>query len=127
MLGSSEAPHLRAPAPQGLAPDFRGDLDDQPELGPLLLLGQDIALDRRGEAALWGEAELLDRRVLRCLFDPPLELVLRLELAGALVVPLHEEPVDLELVEERLSDEVVASLRRPGGTEVAAAHVRRDA
>ena len=78
------------------------------------------------------------RRVLRRLLDPALQLVLRLELAAlrrhepehdvlvafrqeaqrleaarALVVPLHEEAVDLELVEERLGNEVVARLRPP--------------
>ena len=49
----------------------------------------------------------------------------RLEAAGALVVPLHEEAVDLELVEERLGDVLVAALGHPRGAEVAAAHVRR--
>ena len=111
-----------------------------------------VALDGRREAALRREAELLDRREPRRLLDPALQLVLRLELAAlrrhepehdllvalrqeaqrlesarALVVPLHEEPVHLELVEQRLGDEVVASLGGPGGAEVPAAHVRRDA
>ena len=79
-----------------------------------------VALDGRREAALRRQAELLDRRELRRLVDPPLQLVLRLELAALrrhepehdllvalrqeaqrleaarpLVVPLHEEPVDL--------------------------------
>ena len=49
----------------------------------------------------------------------------RLEAARAGVVPLHEEAVDVELAEQRLGDEVVAALGRPGGAEVAAAHVRR--
>src|SRR5262249_59328406 len=51
----------------------------------------------------------------------------RLEASGALVVPLHEEAVDLELVEERLRNVVVASFGRPARAEVAAAHVRRHA
>ena len=37
----------------------------------------------------------------------------RLEAAGALVVVLEEEAVDVELVEERLGDEVVAALGHP--------------
>src|SRR5439155_289758 len=45
---------------------------------------------------------------------------------AALVVPLHEEAVDVELVEERLGDEVVAALGHPRRAEVAAAHVRGD-
>jgi hypothetical protein len=76
--------------------------------------------------------------------DPPLQLIFRLELAAlrrhetqhdllgafrqepqglevarALVVPLHEEAVDREIVQQRLGDEVVAALGRPGGAEVA--------
>ena len=50
----------------------------------------------------------------------------RLEAAGALVVVLEEEPVDVELAEQRLGDEVVAALGRPRRAEVAAAQVRRD-
>ena len=50
----------------------------------------------------------------------------RLEAARALVVVLEEEAVDVELGEQRLGDEVVAALGRPGGAEVAAAHVGGD-
>ena len=50
----------------------------------------------------------------------------RLEAARALVVPFDEEAVDLELVEERLGDEVVAARGGPRGAEVAVADVRRD-
>src|SRR5262249_11094657 len=52
-----------------LPPDFVGDLDDQPQLGPLLLLGERIALLGRGEAAPTGQAELVEARVLRRLLD----------------------------------------------------------
>src|SRR5206468_10476421 len=135
-----------------LGPDLRRNLDDQTQLGPLLLLRQGVALDRRRESALRGEAELVDRRVLRRNLDAALELVLRLELAalrryeaehdlllalrqeaerlesaGALVVPLHEEAVDLEFVQHRFRDEVVAPFGGPGRAEVATAHVRRHA
>ena len=44
-----------------LSPHLLGDLDDQRELCPLLVLAELVALDRRGEAALRGEAELLQR------------------------------------------------------------------
>src|SRR5262249_40550077 len=39
-----------------LPPDFVGDLDDQPQLGPLLLFRERVALLGRGEAALAGQA-----------------------------------------------------------------------
>ena len=45
------------------------------------------------------------------------------EAAGAGVVELQEEAVDVELAEQRLGDEVVAALGHPRGAEVAAAHV----
>ena len=133
------------------APDLLGDLHDLAQLGPLLLLAERVALDGRGEAALRREAELVDVDELRGLLDAALEQVLalelallgrdeaehdelarrheaqRLEAARARVVPLHEEPVDRELVEQRLGDEVVAALGDPRGAEVAAAHVRGDA
>ena len=116
----------------------------------LLLDAERVALDGRGEAALRREAELVDVDVLRRLLDPALEEVLglelarlgrhqaehddlalgheaqRLEAARAGVVPLHEEAVDGELVEQRLGDEVVAALGDPARAEVAAAHVGGD-
>ena len=58
---------------RGSAPDFLRDFDDQAQLRPLLLLAEHVAFDRRGEAALRREAELLERRVLRGLLDAPLE------------------------------------------------------
>src|SRR4051812_21799220 len=77
-----------------LAPDLLRGLDDQAELRPLLVLRQLVALDRRGEAALRGQAELLERRVLRRLLDATLQLVLRLELAA---LRRHEAEHDLLL------------------------------
>src|SRR5579872_2953440 len=64
------------------APDFRRRLDDQLELGDLLLAGERVPLDGRGKAALWREAQLLDRHVPRRLLDPPLEQILRFQLAA---------------------------------------------
>src|SRR6266705_912024 len=132
------------------APDVLGGLDDAAELGDLLVVGEQVPLDRGGEPALRREAELLQRHEFARLLDAPLQLVLglelaalggdqaehdqlalgdeaqRLEAAGAGVVVFEEEPVDRQLVEQRLGDEVVAALRRPGGPEVAAAHVGGD-
>src|SRR5579875_1985185 len=123
--------------PAASAPDLSGYLDDQRELGELLATGQVVALDRRGEAALRREAQLLERHVLRGLVDASFQVVLRFELrrfrrhepeydllarrheaqrregARALVVELEEEAVDVELAEQRLRDEVVAAGRRP--------------
>src|SRR4051794_36689122 len=45
----------------GSAPDVRRDVDDGTDLGPLLLVGEDVALLRGGEAALRAERELLER------------------------------------------------------------------
>ena len=47
-----------------LSPDLLRDLDDQPQLVGLLLGGQRVALDRRGEAALRRQAELVEVGVL---------------------------------------------------------------
>src|SRR3954451_20205250 len=119
------------------APDLLGSLDDQPELGDLLVPRQRVALDGRGEPALPGEGQLVQRHVPRRLLDPPLEVVLalefgplrrhqaeddalarrhetqRLEAARAGVVVLEEEPVDVQAAEQCLRDEVVAALGDP--------------
>ena len=131
-------------------PDVGGDVDDEGQLGDLLVVGQHVALDRRGEAALGRQAQLLERHVLRRLVDASLERVLvlerarlgrdeaehdhlarrheaqRFEPARARVVVLQKEPVDVQLGEQRLGHEVVATLGRPRRAEVAPAHVRRD-
>src|SRR5262245_53895967 len=65
-----------------LTPDLAGDLDAAGELGPLLVLGQQVAFLGAGEAALRREAELLERRELGGLVDAALELVLALERAA---------------------------------------------
>src|SRR5215471_21579543 len=64
-----------------LTPHLIRDFDGEAELGPLLLLGEDVALFRRGEAALRGERELLERRELRGFLEAALDVVLLLELA----------------------------------------------
>src|SRR5215217_6082853 len=144
--------HPRTRRSPRLAPDFLRHLDDEAQLRPLLLLAEHVALDGGREAALRRQAQLLERRVPRRLLDTPQQLFPRLELAAlrrhepehdlllalrqeaqrleaarALVVPLHEEAVDVELVQERLGDVVPASLGRPRRLEVAAARMRGDA
>src|SRR4029077_8316996 len=65
--------------PMPSSPDLVGDLHDPPELRPLLVLGQDIALLGGGEAALRREAELIEVDVPCGLVDAALELVLGFE------------------------------------------------
>src|SRR5580693_4506983 len=62
-----------------LAPDLAGGLDDEAELGGLLVLTQHVSLHRGGEAALRGQAELVERDVPGGLVDPALEGVLALQ------------------------------------------------
>src|SRR5258707_8779675 len=130
----------------GAAPYFAGRVDAQLELGLLLLDGEVVAVVRAREAALRREAKVLHRHVLGRGVDAPLERVLRFELgqlgahqtehhllalghqaqrleaAGALVVVLEEEAVDVQAGEHALGDEVgVTAARQPGALEVAAA------
>src|SRR5579884_2693912 len=143
-LASGPVPPL--PLSVSGAPDLGGDLDDQLELGLLLVDREVVALLGGGEAALPRDPELVDVDVARGLLDPALEQVLvlelgllggdepedhplvalgqeaqRLERAGALVVELQEVAVDAELAEQRLGDEVVAALGSPHRLVVAAA------
>src|SRR5215469_1142522 len=132
------------------APDVPGDLDDQFELGDLLVVAQHVPLDGGGEAALRRQAQLVERHELRRLIDAALEHVRvfqlaplgghqaehdhlarrheaqRLEAAGTVVVVLEEEPVHVQLAEQCLGNEVIPAGRGPGGPEVAPAHVGRD-
>src|ERR1700750_1964792 len=64
------------------SPDLRCGLDDQVELGDLLVARQRVALDRRREPTLPRQAQLVDRDVLRGLVDAALEQVLALELGS---------------------------------------------
>ena len=52
------------------------------DLAPLLLFGEQIAFETRGEPALRAERELLERHVLRGRVDPAAQLVDRFELPG---------------------------------------------
>src|ERR1700749_2444683 len=85
-----------------LAPDLGGGVDDQGELVPLLLLGEVVALLGRGEAALAGQAELVEGGVLGGLVDPALDEVLGLELAALAGDHAEHDPLALGQVAERL-------------------------
>src|SRR3954467_8727142 len=63
-------------------PYLSRQLYDHPQLRPLLLLGEHIALFGRGKAALRRKRELVDVDELRRLVDPPHEFIAALELAA---------------------------------------------
>ena len=124
-----------------------GDLDAVAELGPLLVVGHHVAVDRRGEPALRAQRQLVERHVLGGLVDAGTQLVgglevgvlrrdqsrarglvrrhepQRREAARALVVVLEEVGVDLQLVEQHLGDGVVAAGREVHAAEVAPAEM----
>src|SRR6266568_3906319 len=101
-------------------PDVLRSLDDQGELGPLLVLREVVAFLRGGEPALRRQAELIAVDIPGGIVDTPLEVVLALQVAalggdqpehdplaggnkakrrkaaGSLVVPLAEEPVHVQ-------------------------------
>src|SRR5712692_9952823 len=118
---------------RSLAPHLTRELDDHPELRPLLLLGQHVALFRRGEAALRRDGELVETRELGRFLDAALDVVLllqraalggdeaehhdlvalgpkaqRLEAAGTLGVVFEEIAVVVHLAEQRLRHWFVA-------------------
>src|SRR4051794_11660205 len=65
-----------------LAPDLLGHLNAEPQLGPLLLDGQQIAFLGAGETALRADRQLLQRGVFRRFVDAALQHVLALQLTG---------------------------------------------
>lgn len=134
---------------QVVPPKFFGDLDLQPDLGPLLVLTQLVPFHGRAEATLVTEAKLLQAplAILTGLFEPldhgglvvesallarhdaqNHDLVLRqmaqgAEVAGARVVVFEEVDVDVQVLEEHLGDGLVAALREPLAAVVPAAQV----
>src|SRR5258708_26424426 len=63
----------------GRAPDLAGDLDDEAELGNLVLDRDLVPLDRAREAALRAQAKLVERQKARRLVDAALQFVLALQ------------------------------------------------
>src|SRR5437763_1199539 len=134
-----------------MAPDFAGELVDQSELRPLLLLCQDVAFLGRGEAALGRKAELLQRRKLAGLVDAAPDIVFlleraalrsdesehhylvafrqeaqRLEAAGARAVIFQEIAIIVAAAEQVLRHGLIAARRNPGRPEIAAADMGGD-
>src|SRR5580692_3886424 len=91
------------PANAGLvAPDFFGDFDYQAKLVPLLLLGEVVALAGGGEAALGGQAELVDVGVPGGFLDAALDEVLGLQVAALAGDDPEHDPLALGQVAQRL-------------------------
>src|SRR5262245_50837056 len=133
-----------------LSPHLVRHLHDRPQLRPLLILGERVAFLARGEAALRGEAKLVEIDELACLLDAPLDPILgfelaglrrhqsqhhglalahapqRLERAGAVGVVFHEITVHLDAVEQDVGHRVVAAAAHEGRTVVAAAQMHGD-
>src|SRR3984893_1905448 len=131
-------------------PDLVRDLDEAAQLCPLLVLAQQIALLGRGEAAVAGNAERVERGIFRRLLDAALELVLafelavlgghdaehdelafgqhaqRFEAAGTRIVVLHEISVHLDLAEQDFLHRFVAAGAHEGRFIIAAAQMHGD-
>ena len=123
---------------------------DECDLGPLLVFGELVAFLGGGEAALGGQAQAVERNVLGGFLDAGLDGVRilkvgllggdqaehdllvagdfgeRREIAGTVVVELEVVGVHVLLAEQFGRDRRVASGGKPGGVEVAAAHVGVD-
>src|SRR5580704_2945438 len=133
------------------APHLFGDLDHHPQLRPLLLLGEHVALFGGSKAALRRETELIEGGELGRLVDAAFDVVLlfqlagfcrdqpehndlvalgqeaqRLETAGARGVVFEEIAVVVQLPEQNFGDRLVAAFGNPGRAEIAAADMRRD-
>ena len=78
--GALQHRHLVDSAASPSAPDLVRDLAEQLELRSLVVEGDEVARQRRGEAALGAQRQPLERDVLRGLLDPGLELIGVLEL-----------------------------------------------
>jgi len=131
-------------------PNLLRHLDNQPELGSLVLHRQLIAEHGAGKAALWTDTELVERNVLACLVDAALQIIGAFQLAGlggnqSQVQPLsarqiaerrkitgprrvelQEVAIDFQLVEQYFGDRIVTAFRHPGAGEVTATKMRAD-
>src|SRR5579863_9664055 len=72
----------RRRGPAASAPHVPRDLEHALELAPLLVLGDQVAGDARGEPALRAQREPLRRHVARGLLDAALDVIGALEGAG---------------------------------------------
>src|SRR5215467_438324 len=114
----------------GLAPHLAGGLDDELELGPLLLVRQLVARGDARKPTLRRQRQLLQGHVLGGLVDAPLQLVLLLEaavlggdqiqhndvvlgheeqrgeVASAGRIIFEEESIDLDVVKNHLGDRI---------------------
>src|SRR6267378_689130 len=133
------------------APYLFRDIDREPQLRPLLFLGEDVTLFGRGEAALRRNRELIQGHEFSCFFQPTLDVVLflqfaglrgddanhhdlvalwqipqRLEAAGAFGIIFEEIAVVVGAGQHGLRHRLITAGRNPGGAEIAAADMRGD-
>src|SRR4029079_19584503 len=73
------SPLSRGRPHQSLPPDLVRQLDDHPQLCPLLFFSQHIAFLGGGKSALRRQAELIERDIFCGFIDAPLDVVLRLK------------------------------------------------
>src|SRR5205823_10383992 len=159
---STMSPNTRPPCPRSeqkcgarektlLPPHLVRHIDRELELCPLLLLGKEVAFLGRGKAALRRYRELLQRHEFTCLFQPPLDVVLVLELAefrrddadhhdlvavrqeaqgleatGAVGIIFEEIAIVMGVPQHGFRHRLVAAGGNPGGAEIAAADMRGD-
>ena len=137
----------RIAARNSLAPNFARDFDDECELCEFLVFRQQITERSRRKSALRRQRKLIKIDIFRSGINAPFDVVLvlecsllagqkpehdhfvfrheaqRLKCAGAFVVVLQKESVDVELVKYRLGYRVVTTGGDPRGTMIAAAGV----
>ena len=128
-------------------PDAAGGVDDEAELGPLLVFGEKISFHGGSEAALRAEGHVFEREVARGLVDALDQLVgvfklrtlgadkaeddrliaryetQRLEGAGARVVVFEQEAVYVHGGEELFGDGIVAAFGVPVAAIISAAEM----
>src|SRR5262249_8800806 len=135
---ADRSPRASSAAASVPPPHVVGDRDDHAQLRPLLVLGQDVALLGRSEAALRRHAKLVDVDVPRRFLDAKLDVVLaleragfrrdeaehdlllalrqeaqRLEVPGARGVVFEEIAVVVDAAEQQLGDRLVAAFGLP--------------
>ena len=77
-LGDAPRPPLKGRSLRG-APDPASDLRHELKFRPLLVLGEQVALHHRGEAALWLQRQVVQWHLRCCLFDAVGDIVRGLE------------------------------------------------
>src|SRR6266849_6016213 len=78
-VATSKCSHHPDPVARHLAPDRPGHPAHELQLHALVIRRQPVAFHGRRKSALWAEGQPIERNEARRFFDPPLQLLLRLE------------------------------------------------